>query len=159
MAEMSDAERWRLAEAVYAVGGLVLRRIPRHTSLTVTSTLATLERAGPSRVTDLAEQQGVSQPTMSEIVSGLVRDGFAERSRDVDDKRVTMVTLTSAGAAELRSRRRVAVAAVATLLADADLGTPASVRGVVRFLERLRDLDLDPRRRSHASFPPEADER
>ena len=50
MAEDSDI----LGEALAAVASLAVRRTGRQLSLTATSTLATLERTGPRRLTDLA---------------------------------------------------------------------------------------------------------
>ena len=63
----------------------------RDLSLTTASTLATLDRSGPVRLSDLAAREGVTQPSMTALVSRLERDGLAERSGDPDDRRAVNV--------------------------------------------------------------------
>ena len=63
-------------EALYGLLTATVRGRPREMSLTSLSTLATLDRTGPRRVTDLAVSQGVAQPSMTVLVTAL------ERSRD-----------------------------------------------------------------------------
>ena len=81
------------------------RRIPRELSLTSASTLATLERTGPRRITDLAVIEGVTQPAMTVLVRVLEESGMVERRADPTDKRVALVAVTEAGASYVRSRR------------------------------------------------------
>src|SRR5271167_2080748 len=66
-----------------------LRRAPRRVSLTSGSTLATLERTGPQRITDLAVIEGVTQSAMTVLVQALESSGLVERHGDPADKRVT----------------------------------------------------------------------
>ena len=51
--------------------------------------LATLEGTGPRRLTDLAVNEGVTQPSMTAVVTQLEDLGFAERRRDPGDGRVS----------------------------------------------------------------------
>jgi DNA-binding MarR family transcriptional regulator len=74
-------------------------------SLTAAATLSSLDRNGPARLTELAVQQGVTQPAMTQLVTRLQESGFAERMPDPDDGRVVRVHITDAGLAELRRRR------------------------------------------------------
>ena len=67
MAEDSDI----LGEALAALASLAVRRTSRQLGLTATSTLATLERTGPRRLTDLAVNEGVAQPSMTAVVTQL----------------------------------------------------------------------------------------
>src|SRR5579875_3618563 len=70
-----------LAAAGQALYGLIsdaVRRIPRDMSLTSLSTLSTLDRTGPRRITDLAVVQGVAQPSMTTLVTVLQRSGLVE---------------------------------------------------------------------------------
>jgi len=76
-------------------------------SLTAAATLASLDRDGPARLTELATQQGVTQPAMTQLVTRLQDTGLAERRPDPDDGRVVRVHLTDTGRAELRRRRDV----------------------------------------------------
>ena len=50
----------------------------------------------PRRITDLAELEGLAQPTMTLLVQRLEQRGWVERKRDSDDGRVVLVSLTDA---------------------------------------------------------------
>ncbi|WP_432840183.1 MarR family winged helix-turn-helix transcriptional regulator [Dactylosporangium sp. CA-092794] len=69
------------------------------------TTLRTLETYGPCRLSELATLEGVTQPAMTQLVSRLELDGYAERRACAEDARVVMVHLTPAGADLLRRRR------------------------------------------------------
>jgi len=110
--DAADTER-AIATALDGLVALVLRGGPRDISLTAAATLGTLERGGPCRLTDLAEIEGVAQPSMSTLVTGLERAGLAERRPSPDDGRVVLVALTPAVPAmtrlrDLEARRRAA---------------------------------------------------
>ena len=65
--------------------------------------------AGPKRVTELAEIEGLAQPTTTILIKRLAGNGWVTRERDPDDGRVVLVSLTPAGADALehyRSRYR-----------------------------------------------------
>jgi DNA-binding MarR family transcriptional regulator len=74
-------------------------------SLTAAATLASLNRSGPARLTELAVQQGVTQPAMTQLVTRLQDAGLAERRADPEDGRVVRVHITDAGRDELLRRR------------------------------------------------------
>jgi DNA-binding MarR family transcriptional regulator len=71
------------------------------------STLATLERTGPRRLTDLAVAEEIAPPSMTSLVTQLEHLGLAERGRNRVDARIVLVTITRAGRQLLRKRRRV----------------------------------------------------
>jgi MarR family transcriptional regulator, organic hydroperoxide resistance regulator len=48
-------------------------------------------------LSELAEQHGVSLPTMSSTISKMVKAGWLERQRSSQDRRVVMLTLTPTG--------------------------------------------------------------
>src|SRR5579863_1692110 len=58
------------------MGWSAVRCIPRELSLTSASTLATLERTGPRRITDLAAIEGVTQPAMTVLVRVMEESGL-----------------------------------------------------------------------------------
>lgn len=62
-------------------------------------TLQLLVASGPARVSDLAQQIGVSNPTMTGILDRLEARGLIVRERDQRDRRVTIVRATASGAA------------------------------------------------------------
>lgn len=74
-------------------------------------------REGPIRLTTLAAKEGVSQPSMTQLVQRLERAGLVTRLADPDDGRATLVGITAAGQALLDDRRRMRRDRLAALLA------------------------------------------
>ena len=66
--------------------------------------LGTLAR-GARRVTELAEHEGLAQPTMTLLVKRLEARGWVVRKRDPDDRRAVLVSLTPAGVEALEQAR------------------------------------------------------
>lgn len=98
--------------AVLAVRHLATREI----SFTTASTLSRLARNGPQRLTRLAAEEGVAQPSMTQLVQRLVKQGLVARVGDPEDGRVVLVSITDAGREVLRGRREARVARLAALL-------------------------------------------
>ena len=84
-----------LAAAVTDVARLLIRE-GVHVNRTALSVLARL-RSGPSRITDLAASEFVSQPGMTSLVSRLEDEGWARRIPDPTDGRAVNVVITKAG--------------------------------------------------------------
>lgn len=118
--------------------------VPRDTSLTSMSTLATLERMGPSRLTELAIYEGVTQPAMTQLVSRLEGAGLAERRRDPEDGRVVRVFLTDGGSATLARRRSEQAAQLAALLAELPEEDRATLAAALPAIDRLTSRALTP---------------
>lgn len=80
-----------------------LLRVIEESGLSMTQSKALLELGGmgkdaPARqVGDLAEAFGMSVPSMSRAVDGLVKGGLATRVEDPDDRRVRRVAITAKG--------------------------------------------------------------
>jgi DNA-binding MarR family transcriptional regulator len=108
-AEISGAfeELVRLYRRLNPAGGL---------SATAAATLSSLDRRGPARLTELAVQEGVSQPAMTQLITRLQDAGLAKKAADPEDGRVVRVHITDTGRAELRHRRAVRTTRLATLL-------------------------------------------
>ena len=126
-----------IGSALYELATGAVRRLPRDMSLTSAATLATLDRIGPRRITDLAVIAGVTQPAMTVLVRVMEESGLVERRGDPSDKRVTLVCLTGAGASYVRARRRAGVQAYAGLI---DKLTDDEVKALVAALPALRHL-------------------
>jgi DNA-binding MarR family transcriptional regulator len=129
-----------LATAGQALYGLIsdaVRRIPRDMSLTSLSTLSTLDRTGPRRITDLAVIQGVAQPSMTTLVTVLQRSGLVERRADPADRRVALVEITAAGLAFMRARRRAGAEAFTDLIGKLPPDESALLLAAVPALEHL----------------------
>ncbi|HLI36819.1 MAG TPA: MarR family transcriptional regulator [Streptosporangiaceae bacterium] len=132
--------RFAAAEALYRLMTTAVRQLPRDISLTSAATLATIERTGPRRITDLAVVEGVTQPSMTALVTVLERSGLAERRQDPRDQRAVLVALTEAGAAYLRARRRAGAEAFARLIGKLAPGEAAALLAAVPALRHLHDL-------------------
>src|SRR5258707_15854648 len=105
-----------IGEALQALAGLAVRRDGRELSLTAASTLAPLDRTGPRRVTDLAVAEGVTQPSMTAVITQLQHLGLAERRRDPADGRVVLVALTTEGRRHLTASRRAGASVFTALI-------------------------------------------
>jgi DNA-binding MarR family transcriptional regulator len=90
----------------------------RDLSLTAVSALGSLERIGPRRITALALAEGVSQPSMTQLIQRLAQRGLVARSSDPADGRAALVSLTDEGRAALAERRARGARRIADLLAD-----------------------------------------
>ncbi|MEU7939260.1 MarR family winged helix-turn-helix transcriptional regulator [Microbispora bryophytorum] len=75
-------------------------------SLTAATTLSYLHRNGPQRLSVLAARQAVTQPSMTQLVQRLEREGLVRRAVDDLDGRAVRVSVTDAGQALLAERRR-----------------------------------------------------
>ena len=126
-----------IGSALYGLATRAVRRSPRDLTLTSSATLATLDRTGPRRITDLAVIEGVTQPAMTVLVRVMEESGLVERRGDTSDKRVTLVSLTEAGASYVRARRRAGVDAFVRLI---DELTDDEVEALVAALPALQHL-------------------
>ena len=105
METLADELDKRLTALWHVLG----RRGKRELSRTAASVLATLRDIGPRRITELAESEGIAQPTVTTLVGRLERDGLVERRPDPADARAVLVHLSGAGLERLdamRSRAR-----------------------------------------------------
>lgn len=92
---------------------------------------------GERRITELAELEGLAQPTTTALVKRLEEQGLVARGRDAADGRVALISLTGAGAAaldEFRRRYRGALAERLHAMSDEEL---AELDGASRVLGRL----------------------
>jgi DNA-binding MarR family transcriptional regulator len=131
--------------ALYGLVSDAVRRIPREVSLTSASTLATLERTGPRRITDLAVIEGVTQPAMTVLVRVLEQSGLVERRGDPTDKRVALVGVTQGGADYIRARRRAGADAFVRLIDKLPDDEIAALAAATPALEHLWALDHEGR--------------
>jgi DNA-binding MarR family transcriptional regulator len=126
-----------IGSALYGLATRAVRRLPRDMSITSAATLATLASIGPQRITDLAANEGVTQPAMTTLVRVMEDSGLVERKGDPSDKRVTLVCLTEAGASYVRTRRQAGVEAFAGLI---DRLTSDEIEALAAALPALRHL-------------------
>jgi DNA-binding MarR family transcriptional regulator len=93
-----------LVPAVARLTRLLLRRAPHRMSRSEAGVLGAL-RAGPRRITELADLEGHAQPTATLLVKRMEEQGWVARRRDPGDGRVVLVSLTAAGTAALEDVR------------------------------------------------------
>jgi DNA-binding MarR family transcriptional regulator len=132
-----------LGQALQALAAGSIRKRNRALSLTAASTLATLERTGPRRLTDLAVNEEITQPSMTVLVNQLVASGFAERRRDAADARVALVAITAAGRKHLRSLRRAGAAALTALIDKLPAEEAAALERALPAIDHLVELLAD----------------
>jgi DNA-binding MarR family transcriptional regulator len=70
----------------------------------------------PRNLSELAEQQAVSLPTMSNTVTTMVREGWVRRSPAERDRRMVLIEITPAGQAALAEMSGHIIGTVARLL-------------------------------------------
>jgi DNA-binding MarR family transcriptional regulator len=149
MADPSDADRvpsGPAAELAVTLERLValVRRLPSgvELSLTTVSTLITLEREGPLRLSDVAAREGVTQPGMTQLVTRLERDGYAQRRADPDDARVVRVGITAAGRRMLAERRATRAIKLRDLMGTLPAADRDRIASALPALAHLADADL-----------------
>jgi DNA-binding MarR family transcriptional regulator len=106
-----------LTRSAILVRLLVKQVRSREVSRTEMQVLSILSE-GPRRITELAELEGVAQPTMTLLVKRLEEQGWTQREGLPDDGRVVMITLTAEGRAAQRKFRGQFLAAMRTDLQE-----------------------------------------
>lgn len=113
------------------------QRVDTSVTLTHISAMVTLRHHGPMNPSELAARERVQPPTMTRILATLEGRGLVARSPHPDDRRQTIIALTSAGRDLLGFERRARDAWLARRLA---LLTPEERRqldDVIPLLETL----------------------
>lgn len=82
------------------------------------SVLSRLDRNGPDNIAGLARWDQVTPQTMGSTVAALEARGFIERHPDPDDGRRFVLSLTAAGARQVRDIRDAATQKIAVALRE-----------------------------------------
>lgn len=100
-----------------------------------------VRREGPIRLTSLAAKEGVSQPSMTQLIQRLERQDLVARLADPDDGRATLIGITARGEALLEERTRIRrerlAALLSTLSAEEVCTLQLSARAASPILDRL----------------------
>ena len=117
-----------IAEALEQASILTTRHLSDQAALSLTAAraLGRLSEEGPIRLTTLAAAEGISQPSMTQLIQRLQRQGLATRINDPEDGRAALINITNAGRALLDARRqdrRDRLAELLTALAPEDEAT------------------------------------
>jgi DNA-binding MarR family transcriptional regulator len=122
-----DEELEYISTHLLSAVSLLSRLLAREAGGAVSRTEAGVLRAllgGPRRITDLAELEGLAQPTTTQLVKRLEEQGLVRRERQRDDQRVVLVWLTDGGRRaleDLRARVHAALRAYLDWMPDARL--------------------------------------
>lgn len=97
-----------------------LRRLPSTPPMSdvEASVLARLRSHGQLRISYLAGEEHVSQPAMTQLVNRLERDGRVARTRDQQDRRAVLVSLTQNGRDAFESRIQHRIQSIMGLIAN-----------------------------------------
>ena len=128
------------------------RKLRRHevAGLTPTqlSALATVERAGPLRLGDLAAAEGIAPSTLTRLIMVLEERGYVTRCPVPGDARASTVAIAPAGHAALEQIRRQSMMLLSDSLRTLSPAQLASLVDALPALEQLADADpRDPRTR------------
>ncbi|MGP9745821.1 MarR family winged helix-turn-helix transcriptional regulator [Brachybacterium sp. AOP29-B2-41] len=88
--------------------------------------VATIDRHGPLRLSEIADRERVSRPTATTVIKRLEEEGLVRREPDPADSRSWLVSTTEQGIQQLaawRSQLADGVGALLEPLPDADLAT------------------------------------
>jgi DNA-binding MarR family transcriptional regulator len=101
------------------------------------SALSVLVFGGPRTLTELAEAERVTAPTMSKLVTAMEREGLVRRRPHATDGRSTLLRATAKGRRILERGRERRLAVLESLLASADAREVRVVREAAEIVERL----------------------
>lgn len=140
-------DRTALVQALRELVATLSRETASHSiSRTAAGTLASLERHGALRISDLTRLEAVGQPAMTGLVQRLESAGLVQRTTDPDDRRASLIDLTAAGRQALDDRRR---AHDALLAARLDRLHPDHLDALDRALEAIVELTQEDHDQPH----------
>jgi DNA-binding MarR family transcriptional regulator len=148
VAEASYIDVTRLRVAIARVS----RRLRRHelAGLTPTqlSALATVERAGPLRLGDVAAAEKIAPSTLTRLVTVLEERGYVERCPVPGDARASTLVVTAQGHAILERIRQESTILLADSLRTLTPDQLAALAAALPALEQIADADTgNPRAR------------
>jgi DNA-binding MarR family transcriptional regulator len=101
------------------------------------SALSVLVFGGPRTLGRLAAIEGVTPPTMTRLVAGMVSDGLVERLPGETDRRIVRVAATDQGRALLLAGRDRRVATLTAMLLPLTGKERRRLRSAARLMERM----------------------
>ena len=129
----------RLMSASSRYNRAVARRVEEPSAAGTWRALAALDELGPTRVSDLAEWQRVSQPTMTTLVRRLEQQGLVERRSDPHDGRASLISITDDGREQFRRFRAEALELTAPAWGRLDESDRATLARAADLLAALLD--------------------
>jgi DNA-binding MarR family transcriptional regulator len=138
----THSNRSELADRLHSLAIHLLRRIRRGDeaaglSAPRLSALSVVIYRGPISLTDLANAEQVTAPTMTRLVQALVKAALVEKSVDEADNRAVLLRATPAGRATLDLARVRRLAALEEIIRRLTPDEEAEVARAVNILEPL----------------------
>jgi DNA-binding MarR family transcriptional regulator len=127
----------RLRLAIVRTGRRLRQEAGGELTAAQTAALATIERHGPLTPSELADVERVQRPSATRIIARLEGAGLVERAADPSDGRVSLVSITKAGAAELKRLRTRKNAYLARRLRELEPADVAALERAADVLERM----------------------
>jgi len=118
---------------------LLVRQIGGELSRSEVGLLRTLSD-GSRRITELAELEGLAQPTTTILIKQLEERGLVQRERHDADGRVVLVNLTETGSVALEHYRERVKAVLSTYLAEIPDGQIQALAAATEALSQLVTL-------------------
>jgi DNA-binding MarR family transcriptional regulator len=136
---MPDEE---LSARLHAAALHLLRRLAQEDRATGVSAprlsaLSVLVFGGPRTIGSLATIEGVTPPTMTRLVAGMVTDDLVERLPDPADRRVVRIQASATGRALLLSGRDRRVATLAAMVAPLSPTERRRLDAAAEIIERI----------------------
>src|SRR5213594_4344226 len=131
----------RLASTLRLSVARLARRLRQQAETGVTpsmfSAMATIERHGPMTLSELAAHERVQPPTITTVVGRLESAGLVGKDTDLDDRRVSWISLTLEGRRLIEAARSKKTAYLAKRLARLDPSERATLERAAAILDRL----------------------
>jgi DNA-binding MarR family transcriptional regulator len=118
---------------------LLFRQFDGELSRSEVGLLKTLT-GGPRRITELAELEGLAQPTITILIKQLEEKGLVTRTRQSGDGRVVLVDVTESGSVALEEYRGMLRAVLGGYLAEISDEQVEALATATETLERLVDV-------------------
>lgn len=138
----------QLGEDLITTAARVVRWAPRpnriRLSFAAARILARINDSGPSRISDLAEQERSSQPTITNHIKRLEVAGLVERSPDARDARAWRIRVTDDGRQELAQMRDAFGTSLEPYLAKLSRRDRKALHDGIEALRRLIAMDRLP---------------
>lgn len=101
--------------------------------------VATIDRHGPLRLSEIAERERVSRPTATTVIKRLEEEGLVQRAPDPSDSRSSLISITDSGSTQLAAWRAQLAEGVGGLLAPLPAEDIETLERASVILSRLVD--------------------
>ncbi len=135
----ADIDVTRLRVAIARVSRSLRRHELAGLTPTQLSALATVERAGPLRLGDLAAAEKIAPSTLTRLVTVLEEQGYVQRCPVPGDARASTLVVTDAGHAILERIRQESTTLLAGSLRTLSPGQLAALAAALPALEQIAD--------------------